>query len=259
MEVFLSRPPLHPRLIGLVDRVWWTAPECRSGVSEEWVMPTCRAQIIFAPEASSLVGPKVAAERIERRLSEPMVGVSLVAGATSAFVGASGSDLCGATVSLDALLPVGSRPDLLAECGGAAALGRVEAEMVDRLGDLTTDPAVQAVERAIREGQAATAAIAEHGLDRRTFVPDFHHAVGVTPKRYERICRFNRAVAAVRHVNAKPLASIAAAHGFADQAHMTREIRHFARTKPSLMHRDGTNMVNHLEPEKIEPDKIFKT
>ncbi|MEP1124489.1 MAG: helix-turn-helix domain-containing protein [Ilumatobacter sp.] len=90
--------------------------------------------------------------------------------------------------------------------------------------------------------------------DRRRFVPEFRRMVGAAPKQYERICRFNSAVAAIRLPNARPLASVAVDHGFADQAHLSREIGHFAQISPSRLHRDGATMANHLEY-----DKIFKT
>jgi len=264
---FVSRRPRHSLLQGLVDRVWCSKLGPSHTISEtrvEWVLPTCRAQIILTPSGSVLVGPKVIAEKIERQVRTPMVGVVLTADAVPAFLGHGGGELIGLTVPLDTAMALGSLPEQLAEQtadttqGGTTpsetALNTVEAEMVKRLKGPSIDRTVVAVERAIRGGHSAGATIARLGVDRRTFVPKFRSTVGVAPKHYERICRFNRAVENVRRPDARSLASIAADHGFADQAHLTREVRHFALTSPALIHRDGSRMVNH-----IEPDKIFKT
>lgn len=183
-----------------------------------------------------------------------MAGVSFVAGGSAALIGAQGDETCGITVPLDALMPVGSLPDQIAERGAGEALDSVEAELVKRLRPPPTTSLIAAAERAIRNGHPAAQIAELLGCDRRTLVPQFRRLVGVGPKHYERVCRFNRAVEAIRRPDAKQLASIAFEQGFADQAHLTREIHHFAQTRPSRIHRDGADAINH-----VEPDKIFKT
>ncbi len=252
--MFLSRPPRHPHLVGLVDRLWWAAPQPGGEVQVEWVLPTCRSQLILSPAGSVFVGPKVRAERIERRTDATVVGVSLVAGTESAFVESRGRETRGLTISLDAVMSLGSLADRLAERNGTEAIDLAETELVAWLSPAPLVPAVLAAERAVRSGARSTNIAASLGVDRRKLVPEFRQMVGVTPKHYERICRFNRTVAAARTPDAAPLATIAAVQGFSDQAHLTREIVHFAQTRPSLIHRDGTGMVNH-----VASDKIFKT
>jgi AraC-like DNA-binding protein len=250
----LSRAPRDKRLVGLVDRVWWAAPEPTADVRIEWVLPTCRAQMILSPEGSVFAGPKVAAEQIERRTGGPMVGASLAAGAVSALLGIGGYETLGATVRLDSVWEFGSLSERLAEQATTAALDLIEAALVDQLQPARVDELVLAAAQLIRAGRSATQAVAMVGADRRTFVPEFRRTVGVAPKRYERVCRFNRTIEAIRGPDAAPLAMIAAEHGYADQAHLSREIRHFALASPSRLHRDGSPMVNH-----VSPDKIFKT
>ncbi len=249
-----SRPPLHPLLVGLVDRLWCSLPDPSSEVRIDWILPTCRAQLILSPGSAIFVGPKVRAERVERRTGERTVGVSLAAGAEFAFTGSGGDETCGHTLPLDALVAVGSLPDRLAEQADDCVLDRLEGELVDWLTPASADSRVLKAAHAIRGGQRATKVVDVLGVDRRRFVPEFRRMVGVGPKQYERICRFNAAVEAIRQPGADPLASVAVDHGFADQAHLTREIGHFARTSPSRLHRDGATMINHLEY-----DKIFKT
>jgi len=249
----LSRPPRHPLLVGLVDRLWCALPEPSTEVRIDWILPTCQAQLILSPDSSIFVGPKVRAETVARRTADRVVGVSLTAGAEFAVTGSSGDETCGLTLPLDALVSVGSLPDRLAEQDDDLVLNCLEHELVGCLQASARSPVLEAA-HAIRRGRRATDVIDALGVDRRRFVPEFRRMVGAGPKQYERICRFNAAVGAIRLPGARPLASIAVDHGFADQAHLSREIGHFAQISPSRLHRDGATMVNHLEY-----DKIFKT
>ncbi len=253
MAVF-SRAPRDPRLVGLVDCIWWAEPEPSSDVHVEWAVPTGKAQLILSPKTSVFVGPKVAPERIERRCGEPMFGVSVVVGALSAILGIGGHEALGATVELESVWPVGSLPQRLAESADRPTLDLIEAALVDRVRPSRSDARVLAAARALSAGQSAARVGATLAVDRRRFVPVFRRETGVAPKLYERMCRCNRSIEAIRQPNAAPLAIIAAAHGYADQAHLSREVRHFAMTSPSRLHRDGSSMVNH-----VSADKIFKT
>lgn len=62
-----------------------------------------------------------------------------------------------------------------------------------------------------------------HGLDPATISRGFRAAYGVSPRRYRLEQRARRAAIAIRG-GSEPLAQIAAGHGFADQAHMTRAL-----------------------------------
>lgn len=67
---------------------------------------------------------------------------------------------------------------------------------------------------------------------RRRFVA----ALGFGPKAMQRMLRFQRALSQARRAGATtPLARVAAAAGYADQAHMTREFRTLANTTPGSL------------------------
>lgn len=250
----VSRAPRVPSLIGVVERVWFARPGQPGTVRHEWVLPTCRSQMIVSPGSSVFVGPKVEVERIERRTDRPCVGVSLAAGADATLTGFGGDETRGLTVPLDAIVSVGSMGDRLAEHDGVDVLDWVEGEVASWLTGSVRRPDVLVAAQAIRAGDRAVNVMDRLGVDRRAFVPEFRRMVGAGPKHYERICRFNAAVEAIRRPTALPLAHIAADVGYADQSHLTREIRHFGRTSPARLHGDGSGMTNH-----VESDKIFKT
>jgi len=77
----------------------------------------------------------------------------------------------------------------------------------------------------------------ETGVARETVARGFHAAYGVSPRQFRAELRARDAwleVVRTRH----PLAAIAAATGFADQAHMTRAIRALTGAPPGAWRRD---------------------
>jgi len=72
------------------------------------------------------------------------------------------------------------------------------------------------------------------GWHRQHFARQFRSAYGLSPKVMSRIVRFERAQRLLRQPPHPSLASVAAACGYADQAHMTREWHQFAGTSPSV-------------------------
>ena len=77
------------------------------------------------------------------------------------------------------------------------------------------------------------AVAAESGLSRRRFIEVFAEEVGVTPKLYLRLLRFNRVLDCVFGAEAVDWAEVAYLHGYADQSHLNREFREFAGLTPS--------------------------
>jgi AraC-like DNA-binding protein len=127
----------------------------------------------------------------------------------------------------------------------------------DRLGEMRRWSrrfalAVDAVSRRLSEGRALTpatawaydrivaaggavrvAAIAERlEWSRKHLATRFRDEVGMSPKTIARIARFNRAQAMAASGDADGWADVAAACGYADQAHLVREYAEFAGATP---------------------------
>jgi len=77
------------------------------------------------------------------------------------------------------------------------------------------------------------------GYSPRHFIALFRAAVGLTPKHYYRIQRFNDVVRRLAAGSGAPLADIALASGYSDQAHLTREFREFTGVTPTQYHPSG--------------------
>lgn len=84
------------------------------------------------------------------------------------------------------------------------------------------------------------AVAAEVGWSRRHFSQKFRENFGLAPKVMGRVLRFERAQQLLRLPTQPSLASVAAACGYADQAHMTREWHEFAGSSPTSWMSDET-------------------
>ena len=84
------------------------------------------------------------------------------------------------------------------------------------------------------------------GYSHRAFNALFKDAVGLTPKRYARLLRFQHLLAALADPAAGSLTDLALAAGYSDQAHMHREFREFAGVTPIAYRLLAPASVNHL-------------
>ncbi len=100
----------------------------------------------------------------------------------------------------------------------------------------TPDPAVAQAYRQIlaRGGRIRVEDIAR-SLDwsRKHLNQRFRDEIGLGPKAVARMARFNRVLALAQGASARDWADIAAACGYADQAHLVREFRDFAGASPT--------------------------
>jgi len=86
------------------------------------------------------------------------------------------------------------------------------------------------------------------GLSQRRFIQVFAAEVGLTPKLYGRVRRFQRARKLVGKVAAPDWAGIAAACGYFDQSHLIRDFRAFSGLSPTAYLRQVSERLlpNHL-------------
>ncbi len=129
-------------------------------------------------------------------------------------------------------------PERLAALPGwAARFALMDAVVARRLAAATPPPpaVVHAWSRIVASGGRVRvgALSAETGLSARHLGARFRDELGLPPKQYARVVRFERAAAALRADPRTPLAALAAGAGFADQAHLTREFRALGHTTPA--------------------------
>jgi AraC-like DNA-binding protein len=160
------------------------------------------------------------------------------------------SELANRSVALGDVL--GPAADDLAERihgapGWPERFALVERALAERLaGAPPPDPGVEWSLRVLARsgGRAAIGGLAgELGWSHRRLIARFRDAVGLPPKRVARILRFERLTALIGADPGLGWARAAAECGFADQAHLAREVRDLAGVTPTRLRADGVNSV----------------
>jgi AraC-like DNA-binding protein len=231
--------------------------QCRPPGAEQSI--AWSGSIVHGPQSSYYVaGPKPRGS---------VAGVSFRPGAAGALLGVPMEELVDRHVGLDALW--GARAAELqqrlmraAEPGAAGrrAGGPRAAESTDVFGvleqalsarihrPLLIHPAIaQALKSQPTPDVSSGGRVAEaqraSGYSPRHFIALFRTAVGLNPKLYQRIRRFGSAVQ--RMAGGRGLSEVAAATGYSDQAHLTREFRELAGVVPTRYRPGGIDRPLH--------------
>src|SRR5262249_48960408 len=85
------------------------------------------------------------------------------------------------------------------------------------------------------------------GLSTRRFEQIFRHDIGMTPKAYQRLQRFRRALVRIEDATNDGWAAFAQDRGYYDQAHLINEFRaHSGLTPPEYLASRAGSFVNHV-------------
>jgi AraC-like DNA-binding protein len=218
-------------LILALEHDWWIAADDTTPL---------RRMGSFAGGVS--LGPAVS--RHEGRTNTMQVDLSPLG--TAAVLGVPGAALAGDVVAFEDL--VGDRVarellERLAEADGwPARFALLEAWIARRVGDAA--PPRPDVAWAVRRLDATGGRLPIEELrrelrcSRRHLSSRFREAVGVGPKAYARLVRFDRAQHLLRDGTTE-LIAVAAACGYSDQAHLTREVRALAGVTPTVLRSDA--------------------
>ena len=165
------------------------------------------------------------------------VGATFHPGGAHPFFAVPADELREMHVSLDELWGRDAallRERLLAASTPEARLAVLEAALLARaVRPLERDPAVALAIAAFERGASVSAVTERLGMTPRRFLHRFSATVGLTPKRYARVRRFQRVLAAIEAGRRVDWARVAADCGYFDQAHLIREFRAFADVCPT--------------------------
>lgn len=195
-------------------------------------------------------GPSSRPAVIDTAEQRGVITVSFHPGGATAFVPASLSALADQTVDVAELW--GSAGSVLREWvlevgAPEQRLRRVEEALLERLD----------VGRAHWDAVAYAAAGLAHGVSvgelcRRLgwlpnrFVRTFRNYVGLTPKRFARVRRFQHLLAVASRETPVAWAELAAVHGYYDQAHLIHDFREFADVTPTSYRPRSPRDRNHV-------------
>ena len=193
--------------------------------------------LVWIPGLGVLVaGPQSRFTERPNRFPLLAVGARFHTGGAPSLLGLPASDFVDGHVALETLdRRLADRLDTRLESarGHREAFAAFNAELLRRLdGFAPVDAAVQAGIRLLGNGSLTVAELgAQLYVSERQLRRRFAARVGYGPKTLQRIFRFQRLVAEVRSGRLE-LAAAAAAAGYADQAHLSREAVRLAGLSP---------------------------
>jgi AraC-like DNA-binding protein len=195
------------------------------------VLPDGAVDLLWWRERLVVAGPDTRAVVVDTEPGEEITGLRLPPGAAAELLGRPANELTDARTDLAELVGAraadpgrgASRPGELLERAYAALWRRAD-----------PDPAAlrlaAALDRSLTAGTPVGRVAARTGLPLRTLHRVSTRAFGYGPKTLTRIRRFQRALDRARR--GEPLAEVAVTAGYADQAHLTREVIRLAGLPP---------------------------
>ncbi|MEU4981620.1 helix-turn-helix transcriptional regulator [Streptomyces sp. NPDC021969] len=165
-------------------------------------------------------------------------GVRFYPGTAPALLGVPADALRDRRVELTDLWPAARARQLAARVNAAAnpATGLEEAALSRAAETGPPDPLLGRIVAALDAGRPVAATADVLGIGARRLHRRSLAAFGYGPKTLARVLRLQRALALVR--NGTPLAETATRTGYADQAHLTREVRELTGATPRELLRD---------------------
>ncbi|KUJ64379.1 AraC family transcriptional regulator [Streptomyces albus subsp. albus] len=220
--------------------VVWTRT---AGHGPQRVLPDGCTDLIWCDAGSAgeliVAGPDTVAQLAQASPGVRFTGLRFAPGTGPAVFGVPAHELRDLRVPLDALWPgaevrriigalerksEGGGPGCPAGSPGYPLGGVLEAVALARLRAAPPpDPLIAAVAAALARGAPVAAVAHRAGLSERQLHRRSLAAFGYGPKTLARVLRLNRALDAAR--GGMPYAEVAVAAGYADQAHLAREVR----------------------------------
>jgi AraC-like DNA-binding protein len=203
--------------------VVWTHPAA-PGAGR--ILPDGCIDLIAAGDELVVAGPDTAAFLSERDVDR--TGLRFAPGTAPAILGVPAHELRNRRIPLDALWPAGDARRAAATVRTASSVGAgLEALAAARLAEAGAPPAGLATTvRSLAAGREIAAVASMLGITARQLHRRSLDVFGYGPKLLTRVLRMQRALGLARA--GTPLAATAARAGYADQAHLARDVRALA-------------------------------
>jgi AraC-like DNA-binding protein len=261
----MAARPSAPELAPFVDWIGYFAADLPHG--REVALPTGATQLLIplvephrrqVPDrepverlpGAALQGPYDRPVLIDTADQRAIAYVAFHAAGAAPFLTAPASAVAGSLVELDALW--GRDGATLAERLRAAPNPRIMLRELERfllarlLRPHVPDPAVAFAARALDRGTRVGTVADRLGLTPRSFGRRFTAQVGLGPKRFARIRRFQRLLGALPADTPPDWARLAVECGFYDQAHLSHEFRELSGVSPTAYRPRTPHERNHV-------------
>lgn len=181
-----------------------------------------------------------------------IVWIAFRVGGSFPFVPADAADLRGALVDLDDVWGRGAGTRFRERLSCAAGPRAVEAALVEcARRPLVFDKAVATAATNLHHGATVAAAADRLGWTPRRLGREFTAQIGLAPKRFALVRRFQRLVRAAAASADPDWARLAAEHGYHDQAHLIHDFRSLAATTPGAYRPRSPAEPNHVPVSTI--------
>jgi AraC-like DNA-binding protein len=266
--LYVQRKP-GPALAPFV-RLLWVArdSEARHTPRRERVLPSGSMQVILnlagdrltdlsGPEpqpaaAALLAGVQRRFQTIATQDFEHLAGVVLRPGGFQPVFGMDADEFSDREVGLSNVLGAGAeelRGRLQETQSLAGQMDRLEEALLARVARRNVWARCGLTDFALRElraGRSIAQIVRSSGLSANSLAARFRRQVGVTPKTFDRIQRFQRAVQTMHRGRTVRWDELALHCGFYDQAHLSHEFRAFAGICPTQYKRSVRQWSNHV-------------
>ena len=193
------------------------------------ILPDGCVDVIWLDGELLVAGPDTVAQQTTIRATSRYRAIRLPPGTGPVVLGIPADEIRDARPLLAELWPAGSVrrwADRMSAAPAAEQYVLLERLVAGRLARRPVPAVTSAITTAITDGIAVTDIADFIGWNERRLLRHCRSTFGYGPQTLRRILRFDRAVRAAR--SGKTLADVAAATGYADQAHLAREARSFA-------------------------------
>jgi AraC-like DNA-binding protein len=203
---------------------------------------------------SGIAGPRSSSLIIQRRASDQLLGIHFKPGGAFPFLGFPFAELHNRWITLGDLWGEQKAARLLSLLSEARTI-ELKFRLLERWLTWIAGPRLRhhaAVSFALAEfdndpGLRSSAAVAEKvNLSQRRFIDLFRNEVGMTPKLFCRVQRFQDAVQAIHHKDTVDWIDLALSCGYTDQSHFIHDFREFSGLRPTEYLGLRTEHFGHL-------------
>ncbi len=201
---------------------------------------------------AALTGPRTGCFAIDTASEDRVIGIEFLPGGTFPFFRAPAGEIANQSVPLDCLWSRAGeiREQLLAAPSVDAMFAVLERALLDRVvRPPELHPAIEFARSHIcRAPHVATVAgvVDRIGLSQRRFIQLFRDQIGLSPKSFCRVRRFQRVLESVHRKGSVDWAQVALAGGYYDQAHFIHDFQAFAGMTPAAYLARATEHLNHV-------------
>jgi AraC-like DNA-binding protein len=228
--------------------------------SKERLLPTGTSELVFnlgcgPPIRAGISGPHSRSIIIERTSYDELLGIHFNPGGAFPFLGFPLSDLHGLSIAASDVW--GERRasqlfELICEAKTVEMKFQVLERWLLRIAKrpLNHHPAVSFAVREFQKdpGLLSSAVIAERvNLSQRRFIQLFRAEIGLTPKLFCRVQRFQEVLKMVERVRDVDWVAVALSCGYFDQSHFNHDFREFSCVNPTEYLKLRTEYLSHLQ------------